>query len=60
MTLSQKYHTIRDRFFGSFYFEGMVAQSVDLTIPGGTITFADQTIYMGQALDGARDRSCSR
>ena len=43
---SDKYEAIRRRFFDEFYFDGHVAQEIE----GGRIKFADQTIYMGQAL----------
>ena len=50
MSLSPKYQTLRQRFFDKFFFDGLVAEFVDPATPGGQVKFADQTIYMGQAL----------
>lgn len=43
---SGKYSAIRRRFFDDFYYSGHIAQEIE----GERIKFADQTIYMGQAL----------
>ena len=43
---SQKYAAIRERFFRDFYYDGLVADAIE----GDWIKFADQTLYMGQAL----------
>ena len=50
MRLSRKYVVMRRRFLRDFYFAGRVASEIDRNVPGGRIVFADQTIYMGQAL----------
>ena len=50
MSLSAKYQTLRQRFFDDFFFDGLVAEFVDPSVAGGKVKFADQTIYMGQAL----------
>jgi hypothetical protein len=50
MDLSDKYKSLRQRFVDRFYFQGRVAASLDQSIVGGKVTFADQTMYMGQAL----------
>jgi hypothetical protein len=50
MALSPTYNTLRRRFLESFFFQGRVAEFVDNTIPGRRVKFADQTIYLGQAL----------
>ena len=49
-SLSDKYKKLRSRFFDQFHFSGLVAEWVDLSEAGHKIKFADQTIYMGQAL----------
>lgn len=46
LAFSDKYQQIRQRFFDNFYYEGHVAEFIE----GDRIKFADQTIYMGQAL----------
>lgn len=48
--LTDRYRSIRQRFFSNFYFSGHVAESVDPSVPGGKVKFADQTIYLGFAL----------
>lgn len=48
--LPEKYQSIRQRFLDRFYFQGLVAEYIDETVPGRKVKFADQTIYMGQAL----------
>lgn len=50
MSLSAKYRQLRQRFFENFYFQGLVAEYVDGSVPDKKVKFADQTIYMGQAL----------
>lgn len=50
MAVSDKYRTLRQRFFDRFYFDGLVAEWVDASVAGGKVKFADQTIYQGQAL----------
>ncbi len=50
MAVSDKYRTLRQRFFDRFYFDGLVAEWVDTSVTGGKVKFADQTIYQGQAL----------
>lgn len=50
MSLSDKYKDLRKRFFDRFYFQGLVAESVDASVSGNKVKFADQAIYMGQAL----------
>ncbi len=46
LQFTPKYQAIRKRFFENFYYAGHVAQEIE----GDRIKFADQTIYMGQAL----------
>ncbi|MEO0900427.1 MAG: hypothetical protein AAFY71_28720 [Bacteroidota bacterium] len=46
MDFSDKYNSIRQKFFDKFYYSGHVAESIE----GDRIKFADQTIYIGQAL----------
>lgn len=43
---SPTYQAIRQRFFNDFFYGGLVAERIE----GSSIKFADQTIYMGQAL----------
>ena len=43
---SPRYEKLRRRFFDNFYHAGLVAEFIE----GEHIKFADQTIYMGQAL----------
>jgi hypothetical protein len=50
MSFSPKYQTLRQRFFNRFFFDGLVAEYIDPSVQGGRVKFADQTIYMGQAL----------
>jgi hypothetical protein len=50
MPFSSKYQALRQRFFDKFYFQGRVAQSIDNGVQEGKVTFADQTVYMGQTL----------
>jgi hypothetical protein len=52
MSLSDKYKSLRKRFLDRYYYQGRVAAVIDntATIPGGHVTFGDQTIYLGQAL----------
>ena len=50
MTVSDKYRSLRQRFFDRFYFDGLVAEWVDTSVAGGKVKFADQTIYLGQTL----------
>lgn len=50
MSLSNKYKDLRKRFIDRFFFQGLVAESVDASVTGNKVKFADQTIYMGQAL----------
>ena len=50
MALSDKYRALRKRFLEGFYFQGRVAEFIDPSVSGGKAKFADQTIYMGQAL----------
>ena len=57
MGLSDKYKGLRQRFVDRFYFQGRVAASVDQSVVGGKATFGDQTLYMGQSVDGLRDRN---
>jgi hypothetical protein len=49
-SLSDKYKRLRLRFFNQFYFSGLVAEYVELSSSSRKVKFADQTIYMGQAL----------
>ncbi|MGK7953673.1 MAG: hypothetical protein AB4063_00170 [Crocosphaera sp.] len=46
MDFSEKYNLIRKKFFDKFYYSGLVAEFIE----GNQIKFADQTIYIGQAL----------
>jgi hypothetical protein len=46
LQFTAKYQAIRKRFLEDFYYAGHVAQEIE----GDYIKFADQTIYMGQAL----------
>ena len=46
--LDARYDKLRQRFFDQFYYAGRVAELIDPTT--STIKFADQTIYLGQAL----------
>jgi hypothetical protein len=50
MQLTDKYKGLRKRFFDRFYFQGVIAESIDASVAGSKVKFADQTIYMGQAL----------
>lgn len=50
MSLSSKYQQMRERFVSQFLFNGRVAEYVDASVAGGKVKFADQTIYLGQAL----------
>lgn len=50
MALSDKYQAIRRQLLSDFFFEGLVAEYVDPITVGGKVKFADQTIYLGQAL----------
>lgn len=49
-SLSAKYQALRKRLFDEFYFEGLIAEQIDRSVPGNAVKFADQTIYMGLAL----------
>jgi len=45
-----RYQHFRQRFIDNFFFEGRVASHVSPGTNGTSIKFADQTIYLGQAL----------
>lgn len=46
LLFTKKYKKIRQRFFDKFYYSGHVAEFIE----GNQIKFADQIIYLGQAL----------